>query len=66
MTHQLTTARQQLITMDPAQIATRYFHAEYGGTVSDADIAEVVAELTSEQLAAIVGSVYDQPHLIER
>lgn len=66
MTNQLNAARQHLLTMTPTEIATRYFHAEYGDTVSADLVAEVVAELTVDQVAAIVASVQDQPHLIER
>jgi hypothetical protein len=66
MTHQLTTARQRIVAMTDQQIATLYFSTEYGDTVSAEMVDEVVAELSAEELAAIVGSVYDQPHLIDR
>jgi hypothetical protein len=58
--------REQITQMTPQQIATAYFRTEYGDTVSAEMVDEVVADLTDEELAAIQGSVYDQPHLIDR
>ncbi len=72
MTHtsqaqQITAASRMNIatTMTPQQIATRYFHAEYGTYATAELVAEIVAELGSEELATIVATVLDQPHLIE-
>ncbi len=55
-----------IIKMESSEIAAAYFRANYGDSVSDELIAEVVSELTTDELAAIVATVQDQPHLIER
>jgi hypothetical protein len=58
--------RDDILKMTPRQIAVAYFEVEYAGTSAMNMIDEVVDELTGEELDAIVGSVYDQPHLLER
>jgi hypothetical protein len=65
-TQQITTARRLNIAsnLTPQQIATRYFHAEYGTYATSELVAEIVAELTAEELDTIVATVLDQPHLI--
>lgn len=49
-------------TQTPAEIAARYFAAEYGST-DTAMIAEIVSELTPEELDVIVATVEAQPWL---
>lgn len=58
--------REEIRNMKRLDVCAAYFRAEYGNTVDDALIAEVIRELTIPQIHAIVDSVIDQPHLIER
>lgn len=59
--------RQDIFKMSGREIVFAYLRAEYGDTVSDDLINEVIDEdLSREQIDAIVGSVQDQPHLIDR